>query len=421
MNIALYFIKANIFLLAFALIYQAFLRRETFFQLNRFYLIAAGVLSLVIPLFEIESISAVAGNLVLELPEFMVGSSDVVATSSSFSWTIVLQGIYMVGALFVAFQIVKGLLQVRALRNKYPARRQDDVVMVQTRGELPTFSFFHYLFWGSEDSTEEAASIMKHELVHIRQRHSLDLLFFEIIRLVFWYNPIAWWGKKAVAENHEYIADASVLNEHSNRTDYSVLLLSQTFGVTPTGITHSFNNQSLLKRRIMMMNKKPSTPIAKLKYLLLVPMIGGMLWVSSCAKEATDKAVLPPPPPIPEAGVATPDNVKVVDGVKVYADVDEMPQFPGGKEALFKYLSENIKYTEQAKAANIEGKVMVQFIITEEGKVRDVKALNELGGGLDIEAVNVISGMPDWIPATKEGKPVGIQFTLPIAYRMPAE
>jgi TonB family protein len=419
MNIALYLIKANIFLIAFGLIYQAFLRRETFFQLNRFYLITAAVLSLVIPLFEFESIAAAAGNLVVFLPEFIAGSSDAAAGTSSFSWALLLQVIYTTGAAYVAVQILKGLWQVRALRNRYPARREDDVVIVQTHGELPTFSFFHYLFWGSEGSTEDTASIMKHELVHIRQRHSIDLLFFESIRLVFWYNPIAWWGKKAVAENHEYIADASVL-EYSNQTDYSVLLLSQTFGVTPTGITHSFNNQSLLKRRITMMNKKPSTPIAKLKYLMLVPMIGGMLWVSSCAKDGTDKTI-PPPPPIPESGAVTSDDLKVVDGMKVHLDVDKLPEFPGGKDALYTYLGNNIKYPDAAKEAGIEGKVIVEFTITKEGEIENVVAKNALGGGLDIEAVNVIGGMPNWVPAMKDGEAVAVQFTMPIAYQLAQE
>ena len=97
---------------------------------------------------------------------------------------------------------------------------------------------------------------------------------------------------------------------------------------------------------------------------------------------------------------------------------DVMAEYAGGKEALFKYISENVKYPEEAKKEKIQGKVFVQFVIDKTGKVTNAKIARGVGPSLDKEALRVVNAMDKWKPASKDGKPVNVQFTLPINFAL---
>lgn len=103
---------------------------------------------------------------------------------------------------------------------------------------------------------------------------------------------------------------------------------------------------------------------------------------------------------------------------KIFTIVEQMPQFPGGDAALLKYLSNNIKYPPIAKDAGIQGTVYVTFVVNVEGKVKDVKVLRSIGGGCDEEAVRVVQSMPSWSPGKQRGKPVPVQYNLPIRFTL---
>lgn len=103
---------------------------------------------------------------------------------------------------------------------------------------------------------------------------------------------------------------------------------------------------------------------------------------------------------------------------EVYENVEVMPEFPGGMDRLTEYLSSNINYPEKAKNEGMEGKVIVSFIIDKNGSVKDTKAMNNIGYGLEEEAVRVISGMPDWKPGMNNGKNVNVSYTIPIKFAL---
>ena len=103
---------------------------------------------------------------------------------------------------------------------------------------------------------------------------------------------------------------------------------------------------------------------------------------------------------------------------KVFDIVEQMPEYPGGMEALFKYLSENVKYPEDAKNQKIEGRVLASFIVEVDGSISDVKIAKPVFPSLDAEAVRVLSGMPNWIPGKQGGKAVRTKFTVPIAFNL---
>ena len=102
----------------------------------------------------------------------------------------------------------------------------------------------------------------------------------------------------------------------------------------------------------------------------------------------------------------------------VYTIVEDMPYFPGGEAALFKFLGENIKYPKEAKDAEIEGVVYITFIVKKDGEVGGVKVLKGIGGGCDEEALRVVNMMPTWKPGVQKGKPVDVQYNLPIRFKL---
>ena len=102
---------------------------------------------------------------------------------------------------------------------------------------------------------------------------------------------------------------------------------------------------------------------------------------------------------------------------KVFDVVEQMPEFPGGMEALVKYMAENMKYPEDAKKQQVEGRVLVQFIVETDGSVSNTEVLMRVFPSLDAEAVRVISGMPKWIPGKQNGKVVRVKYTIPVSFR----
>lgn len=159
----------------------------------------------------------------------------------------------------------------------------------------------------------------------------------------------------------------------------------------------------------------------------------------------TQQQVTPPPPPPPQAveieiveddeeveDVEIQDSEadqqtvveapvqqeEVIEEPEIFTIVEDMPTFPGGEPALFKYLSNNIKYPQMAKESGIQGTVFVTFVIGPDGKVRDVKVLRGVKGGLDEEAVRVVQSMPNWKPGKQRGKAVSVQYNLPIRFTL---
>ena len=102
----------------------------------------------------------------------------------------------------------------------------------------------------------------------------------------------------------------------------------------------------------------------------------------------------------------------------VYSIVEEMPEYPGGMDKLVEYLSQNIKYPQQAIEKGIEGKVFVSFIVEKDGSVSNVQVQRSLGGGCDEEAVRVVKAMPKWKPGKQRGKTVRVSYTLPVNFKL---
>ncbi|MFS4483680.1 M56 family metallopeptidase [Hyunsoonleella sp. 2307UL5-6] len=288
-----YIIQTIAFQLLFLIIYDLFLKRETFFNWNRTYLLLTPMLSFIIPLVKISLFrKVIPEDYVINLPEVFIGDaapvaipvtdlSPVMVEASNVSWWNVLffTGMAVVAVVF-AFKVV--VLVKLILKN--PKLNKDKFIIVRLLNSASAFSFFNYIFLGEEIQTKEKEVILKHELVHVNQKHSLDLLFFEGLKIVFWFNPLIYIYQRNVQILHEFIADAEAF-KYNNKTQYYQNLLSQVFETKSMSFINPFFKQSLIKKRITMLQKSKSKQVKLLKYALLFPLVFGMLIYTSCEKE----------------------------------------------------------------------------------------------------------------------------------------
>lgn len=283
-----YILECIAFQLVFLIIYDFFLKRETFFQGNRFYLIGTYLVSLVLPLIKIDTFTAIIPEqYYYTRPQFLFQLDEVtVAADGAKNW---LAGISWEQGLLFSGMILTFLLFAYKLYKIWKLRKEGNVAffpnytrIVIAKSDL-AFSFFRSIFLGDKVIEKEHQHIIAHELVHIKQRHSLDLLFFELMRILNWYNPLVYIYQKRISELHEFIADAKVAK--NNRQAQYQSILSQVFQTENISFINQFFNSSLTKKRIVMLQKSRSKKIWKFKYLLIVPLIIGMLFYSSCEQE----------------------------------------------------------------------------------------------------------------------------------------
>ena len=296
-----YVIQVMVFQLIFLLAYDVFLRRETFFDWNRLYLLLSSILSLVIPFLKFESVkNIVSEQFVIRLPEIIIGDrekqssiiDDVMPTSNPvvqdvgfWSWELVLYLGMGIATLLFAIKLIQLLL---TLKNN-PKRWRGDLLLVSLIDDASAYSFFHYVFLGDKIPYSEQQNIIKHEQVHAQQKHTLDLLFFEVFRIVFWFNPLVYIYQYRIKELHEFIADGEVAKQ-TEVHQYCQQLLSELFQTKSISFINPFIKHSLIKKRIVMLQKTKSKQVQQFKYLLIVPIVFGMLlYTASYAQQSSLK------------------------------------------------------------------------------------------------------------------------------------
>ena len=276
---------------------------------------------------------------------------------------------------------------------------ENGTTLVVHEQEIAPFSWMKYIVISRKDLEENGREILIHEAAHIRHRHSIDLLVADICIFFQWFNPGAWLLKQELQNIHEYEADETVINEGVNAKEYQLLLIKKAVGTRLYSMANSFNH-SKLKKRITMMLKEKSNPWAKLKYLYILPVAAIAVTafarpeISETAEEISAvkvndltaiveaKAIKSTEESV-QISTVSQDTVKVnyvptevsrkLQGTAVFEVVEEMPEFPGGVDAMMEYLQKELRYPESAKEKGIQGRVTVQFIIDKEGNVTNSK------------------------------------------------
>lgn len=411
-------------------IYWILLRKETFFGLNRAWLMGIMVFSTLIPLIPFPFPFGEQHVYTVMLPEMKVGDSSVFSflDQDDIASGPVIWGIYLAGVLFfLGTLLIKTAFLSRIFRQSTGAY-QNGVWIFRTKSGTRPFSFFNAVFVpDGENDPNRLNTIMTHERIHARQWHSLDIILAELWKILFWFNPVTFLTAGELRKVHEYLADRGVLNSGIIVPIYKQMILEESMGFRVNCLTHPFN-VSLVKKRLIMMTKIKSGKWAKRTAIfafpaafLLVSFISSGEFVSGNGALSAGSGLSETLETVPagqEQEVKVKPSNKVADDGKAFKVVEQMPSFQGGQEALIKYLQANISYPEEAKKKGITGTVYVSFMVKADGSVSNPKVLKGVGGGCNEEAIRVVSGMPRWKPGMSQGKPVDVMFTLPIKFAL---
>ena len=416
-----YLLKVNIALIVLFGLYKVFFDKDTFFTIRRFVLMGIALASLLLPLIPFGSITPAViqnypqGIITVQLSEVAVGGESI----SNFSWIQFLGTIYLIVALFFIVRLLANLIQLTILLCKSPKAMIGNTLIHELPHGMAPFSFFHFICLSPTDYTpEQLTEIMRHEQTHSRQLHSIDIVFIQLMIIFCWFNPFAWLMLREIRINHEYLADESVIQTGADKKTYSYHLLQSTYPKQAAANLYSNFNVLPLKKRIMMLNKKRSRSTLIWKYLMFVPVIAMLCMIVNCTNVQDEKAV-----ETEKATVSATDEMQTESAAKTNSDevfdsVEQMPEFPGGMQALMSYLKDTIKYPEQAKKDGIQGRVIVQFIVEKSGKVTDIHVVRGIDPILDEEAARVVAAMPDWKPGMNHGEAVNVKYTIPVNFKL---
>jgi len=439
----LYLLQASICLSIFYGIYWIFLRRDTFFMVNRFYLVGSILFSMTIPLFDFSSLfHDVSKSYYILLDTITITPGEVTETvSQNLNFFQVLFVIYITGVLIFTVRFLIQLGQLLLLTTKNGVLRQHGLRIVQVDKHYSPFSFFNIIFINSSRFEEEGMKeIIDHERIHIRQLHSIDVLILEVLTILFWFNPFVWFFRRSIKGIHEFLADEGVLSNGTNKKYYQELLLQYSLGALVNDMTNNFNH-SLIKRRFIMMTKSKSNGAAKLKLLFVLPVAVLLLALTTLSTNifAQEESEVPPPPPpkgerlVTDAAVSPdippPPPKATQEKEKAHKAVEEMPEYPGGLKAMYAFLGENIKYPDIAKKQGVAAKIFVGYIVEKDGSITDVHIIDirtevdkekykEALNAMKKESMRVVHLMPNWKPGKDKGKVVRVEYGLPIKYNL---
>jgi TonB family protein len=406
-------VKAAFYLGAFYLVYSILLSKDTMYGRNRAFILVSVLAALMLPLITIHTGKPV--NIPLfgkTLSEVLIKGTKPGIQASGLSGYMnpaaIILMIYFTGVIVFICKLLFDLLELIIL---ITGKKEKGSNIIRFQGlNTSGFSALGYVFLNTRLSPEEAEEIMKHEQNHIEHYHFFDIIFIEIVKVIQWFNPFIHLFNRSLRAVHEYQADEGCLRKGVPVVSYQSLIMNQVFKSKAFTITNSFSNPTLIKKRMIMMTKKRSGMMANLKILMVLPAIAIVLIAfSSCkgktkpAESATVELAPPPPPPPPPVP---------------YETVDEMPVFQGGDAALLKYLGDSTKYPANAKEKNIQGKVVVKFVVEADGSVGRASIFKSVDPEIDAEAIRVINSLPAFKPGIKDGKAVPVWYAVPITFTL---
>ena len=444
----IYILKSSVCLVLFYLFFRLLLSKETFHRFNRMALLGVLFFSLLIPCIEVttrhqvevqQAVLSIEQLLLMAELEATPANVGAVQETPTISWVQIVLLVYLAGILFLVCRNIYSLICLfRLVHSGKHEKLEKGVTLVVHNQEIAPFSWMKYIVISRKDLEENGREILIHEMAHIHHRHLVDLLVADICIFFQWFNPGAWLLKQELQNIHEYEADETVINEGVNAKEYQLLLIKKAVGTRLYSMANSFNH-SKLKKRITMMLKEKSSPWARLKYLYVLP-VAAIAVTAFARPEVSDKvekissvkvndlAAIVETKVAESAGDTTkPADVKYVPaevrkrlkGTLVFEVAEEMPEFPGGgMSAFMDYIKTNMRYPASAKENGTQGRVTVQFVVDEDGSIKDSKVLRSVDKDMDAEALRLINTMPKWKPGRQKGQPVAVKFTVPVMFRL---
>lgn len=269
-----YILKSSICLVLFYFFYKLLLSRDTFHRFNRIALSGLVLLSIVIPFIQITVKEPVTiQQSFIDLEQVLVQVSSQMKYDATPFWIKIVLSIYFVGCIFFLCRLIYSGYRLYWITRKGRHKRLESGIHLITLSEpVSPFSWMNCIVISEKDLKENGVEIITHETAHVKAHHSVDIIFTELCILFHWFNPVIWLIKKEFENIHEYEADASVLSHGIDAKKYQLLLIRKAVGSQRfTSMANSFNHSSL-KKRISMMLKSKSNPMARLKYFFVLPL-----------------------------------------------------------------------------------------------------------------------------------------------------
>lgn len=463
------------------------LRKESFFRFNRALLLGIMLLSLILPLCNFHALAIEENpiqqgiNMIAE-PVIITGNADIPAqpadipASEPFSWLLIAIGIYFAGVI-VTFvrKVVQIALLYRAIHTGVLWEEEDNGITIYCHGkDIAPFCWFHSIVISENDYNNNAREILQHEMGHIINHHSLDILLVSLIQIIQWWNPFSWKLETSLRDIHEYEADNAVLSSGINAHHYQLLLIKKAADSSSLAFADSFNH-SMLKKRIAMMLKAKSNPWMRTKALYLLPVAAMMLCVfatpelnervNEIAKEATKieeavKKLELTHQPIKEETVAKILKEEQEEEVKEevtetvvktepnddadwdyyssgtydqcsYEEYlernDYLPEFPKGKNGFLSYVKEHFTKPTELTNKPLDCQVFIVFDINQDGSINGLKNVyiheplhsmssTELAA-LENEAKRFVSNMPKWNSRKNNNGATHTSYTLSVTLK----
>lgn len=373
--------------------------------------------------------------------------------------------IYWTGVSIFLINFIYGCAQIFKI---YQHGRKKIILGINTvisNKMINPFSFLNNIFINEDLLThDDIEIILQHEKIHLTQKHSLDNIFISIIHIFFWFNPILFFFKSAIRENHEFIADARLQNM-VKKQDYVKILLNFRETMNDLKLANHFIN-SLFKKRITMMNKPPTSNFWRISYLFVLPLTFGL---QSFFIEGPSKAPILDEMPFTkatikmldsrvkkESNISIPKNevskisdsnlnmprkkevseyVHIITRDSIYDVVDQMPMFPGcdhlddyetknkcSYTELFTYISQHLNYPTEAKEKGIKGTTIIEFIVRKDGSVTGENIIRSIHSSCDEALLKIFNKMKEdgivWIPGRHEGNNVNVLIRLPVKFSL---
>ncbi len=476
-----YSIQVICFQAIFMAAYYLLLRKETFFTYNRIYLLVTLCISFVVPFLKIPFLQTSTSAISLRtlLPEIIIGTPEVandiskagVETTQAFDIPLLL--IYITG---IIISLIILSIKIYKISKLYTYRKKGEKV-VEIPNSNVAFALFNHIFIGANIDALSRKQILNHEHIHLKQKHTWDLVLLEILRVVMWFNPLVYIFQNQLSVIHEYLADQKAIHTTTKKVYYEELL-NASFGSKNISFTNTFFNHSLIKKRIIMLQKSKSKKTALIKYTFFIPLLLAMLLYVSCSEDNTSlvseeqsieqqieelrarisnrdnitqeeydkfvefsKEVIDKTTSVKKVYTSNTDESKELlmtkevvldsDGNVPFAVIDEVPVFPGCEslatneerkecmsQRISKFVNRNFN-TGLGKELNLTdvNRIFVSFEIDKNGLITNLRSRSphpDLGN----EAERVIKLLPKMLPGKQDGKPVNVLYALPITFKI---
>jgi len=293
-----FLLKSTLTMVLLLAVYHLFFEREKMHRFNRFYLLSALVFSFTVPFITIPVYIETATSVTQMVPAehssaaIVTAAPQIVVPAEINYWPYVLGAVYIIGVFVLGIRFGLNIIRFYRAKNKCETVAYQNATLVLLEEAVLPHTFLNniYLNKTEYENRHIEPELFTHELAHVRQKHTLDILFIELLKTVFWFNPLLYFYKKAIQLNHEFLADETTVKHHLNITTYQQMLLDMAMPATHYALASSINF-SITKKRFLMMTKTTTKTKATVLKVALLPVFGGLMMLF-CTKAIAQKSAL---------------------------------------------------------------------------------------------------------------------------------